>query len=179
MPKVLLALPLLALLACAPDKAVCTPGETQRCLCPNLESGAQSCEADGLSWSDCACAAGGDTGPGPDGHEDTNPEDTSPEDTDPEDTDPAHSGSTDTGASDAGYAVYLSYCSACHGADGRGASGPDLRREVPEMSDAELRQIITEGEDEMPGFDLSAEQMTDLIAWLRASFGREEEEEDD
>lgn len=157
---------LLALLSCAPDKAACVPGETQRCLCPDQSDGAQSCEAEGSSWSECVCAA--DADPGADDGEDTHSDDDS-------------SAPTDTGSTSEGYGVYLAWCSACHGADGRGASGPDLRREVPELSDAELRRVITEGEDEMPGFDLSGEDLSALVAWLRASFGsaEEEEEEDD
>ena len=167
----MLALPLLAALSCAPDKAACVPGETQRCLCPDQSDGAQRCEAEGASWSECVCEAGaeGDTDVDTDTDTDTDSGSGSGDDT--------GSGSTGSGA-----AVYATYCAACHGADGRGGSGPDLRREVPELSDAELRRVITEGEDEMPGFDLPADDLEALVAWLRDTFGRGgsgDEEEDD
>ena len=150
------------LLGCGGEKAVCEPGATQVCVCATGESGAQACDDAGTSWDTCDCDAALGT---------------DDDDDDDDDTD------TDSGQSDgdatAGATVYATYCAACHGPSGHGGSGPDLRREVPEQSDAELVEIITEGEDEMPGFALSPGDLADLIAWLRAEFGAEEAGDDD
>lgn len=155
-------LTLALLLSCGAEKAVCEPGETQLCVCPTGDAGAQVCDDAGTSWHACACdvSAGED-----DDHDD--------DDDDDDDSTPWDSGQTEGDAAE-GASVYATYCAACHGPTGHGGSGPDLRREVPEQSDAELAEIITEGEDDMPGFALSAQQLADLIAWLRAQFGEEE-----
>lgn len=34
---------------------VCTPGETQYCVCPSGESGSQTCSYDGERWGGCQC----------------------------------------------------------------------------------------------------------------------------
>ena len=47
---------------------VCTPGETQSCVCPSGESGSQTCSYDGERWGGCQCGStsvGSDAGPPP------------------------------------------------------------------------------------------------------------------
>lgn len=144
---------LAVLVSCGASKTVCDPGETQVCVCSTGDAGAQVCDDAGASWDACDCDGGGSSGYDDDEEE--------------EDTEQP----LDSGDASAGADLYATYCAACHGVAGHGGSGPDLRREVPEQSDAELARIITEGEDEMPGFALSDADLADLIAWLRARFG--------
>lgn len=64
-------------------------------------------------------------------------------------------------------------CWHCHNGDGTGsAKGPALTRRVPKKSDERLVQVIREGKGKMPGFkdDLSDEEVTQLVTWLRAAF---------
>ncbi|MCB9760607.1 MAG: cytochrome c [Alphaproteobacteria bacterium] len=69
----------------------------------------------------------------------------------------------------AGGQLYLSLCASCHGPDGLGASGPGLAL-VPEMSDAELWDIIVNGVEDMPAYGyLTDQEVADLIAWMRAN----------
>ena len=150
---------LLFLLACTGSPEVCVPGETQGCLCAGARDGAQVCGAAGDRWSECACD-----------------DDSSPGDADdtgiPEDPD--------------GASLFADNCASCHGAAGHGTrNGPDLRDEVPEMSDGEIREVITEGEDDMPAFSFAAAELDALVAWLRDVFGAgggadaDDDEEDD
>ncbi len=44
------------------DPTVCTPGETQVCVCPSGASGSQSCAMDGTAFGECEC--GNDTSSG-------------------------------------------------------------------------------------------------------------------
>ncbi len=163
---------LLILLSCQDAKLVCEPGETQICVCATGEAGAQTCDIDGESWDACACTTDDDDEYDDDEHEDEEDE----EDEEEDDTGFSPAG----GDATAGEAIYGSACASCHGATGRGtAAGPDLSDEVPEMSDGEIAEVITEGEDDMPAIALSATEIADVIAWLRARFGREEEEDDD
>lgn len=76
--------------------------------------------------------------------------------------------------------TYKAKCAMCHGADGKGetATGKTLKvkdfasEEVQKMSDADLADAIAKGKGKMPPFkSLSAEQVKDLIAYLR-SFGK-------
>lgn len=54
---------------CGGEEDVCTPGETQTCVCPNGETGSQSCSYDGERWGGCTCSStvmpGGDAGTPP------------------------------------------------------------------------------------------------------------------
>lgn len=77
----------------------------------------------------------------------------------------------DGGGGDNGAAVYASRCAGCHGADGSGVSGPDLNPLVPALSDAELESVIVDGKGSMPPIAVSGDDLTDLIAHLRATFG--------
>ena len=53
----LFLLPLFVATGCGDDDmmGVCTPGETQVCVCPGNTSGAQACNSDGNGWGVCAC----------------------------------------------------------------------------------------------------------------------------
>lgn len=46
--------------------------------------------------------------------------------------------------------IFASSCASCHGASGRGSSGPDLH--ASRLSRAELSQVITQGKNGMPAF---------------------------
>ncbi len=73
-----------------------------------------------------------------------------------------------------GYQVAEINCYECHGGDGRGVGiYPDLAKEVPELSDAEIIDAINHGPGAMPSFEdeLDERQKQDLLAWLRDEFG--------
>ena len=81
------------------------------------------------------------------------------------------------GDPDAGQAVYTTYCSACHGDDGKlgletgGVASSDLTVAVPALSDDELHDVIMEGEGAMPAQTSDETEIADCIAWLRQTFG--------
>ena len=83
----------------------------------------------------------------------------------------------DTAAAEA---TYKAKCAICHGADGKGetATGKMMKvkdfssEEVQKMSDADLAAVITSGKGKMPpSKSLSADQVKDLVAYVRA-FGK-------
>jgi mono/diheme cytochrome c family protein len=77
-----------------------------------------------------------------------------------------------TADASAGATMYAQVCAGCHGDPvSGGGSSPLLADEVPEKSDAELRDIILNGEGEMPPVALSEQQVTDVIAYLRETIG--------
>jgi len=122
----------------------------------------------------CVGGTGVDTGrPSPDtGTSDTGTLDTGR---------PSPDTGTPTGDAAKGKVVYETYCIACHGPDGRGASGlAGTFRVNPsplDQTDAVLVKIIREGvtgpNGEMPGWaDVIDEQgALDTVAYLRLSFG--------
>ncbi len=68
--------------------------------------------------------------------------------------------------------VYNNSCSSCHGAEGLGATGPNLTTGlVRTKTDDELKTIVNDGVGSMPG-DLVATDadLNDLIAYLRQQF---------
>jgi putative heme-binding domain-containing protein len=71
----------------------------------------------------------------------------------------------------AGFTVYASQCTNCHGPNGEQVSGVDLRsgRFRNASSDDDLRRIVTNGipGTSMPGRRLDPPQMVGLIAYLR------------
>ena len=85
--------------------------------------------------------------------------------------------STWTFAADSGADVYKSKCASCHGATGKGDTGPgkamkvkDLgSEEVQKQSDADLATVIEKGKKPMPGYEgkLTKDQITDLVKYLR------------
>lgn len=67
-------------------------------------------------------------------------------------------------------------CAACHGPDGAGGidiggtPSPDLRDEVPKMTDAELEDVIKNGDDAMPPVYDDPQDIADMVAYLRETF---------
>lgn len=83
----------------------------------------------------------------------------------------------DTAAAEA---TYKAKCSMCHGPDGKGETATSkmmkvkdfASEEVQKMSDADLTAAITSGKGKMPpSKTLSADQVKDLVAYVRA-FGK-------
>lgn len=71
-----------------------------------------------------------------------------------------------------GAAVFRRYCAQCHGARGAGTGdGPDLRVEVPTVDDAEVLRLIRDGGRRMPAVPIDDGQRSDVLAYLRATFG--------
>lgn len=74
-------------------------------------------------------------------------------------------------------ATYKTKCSGCHGADGKGATGPGKAMgvhdfgsdEVTKMSDADLVTIITAGKNKMPAYGktLKDADIKGLVAYIR------------
>lgn len=80
------------------------------------------------------------------------------------------------GDATAGAEVYSGTCEGCHGPDGTlgveigGEASADLTVEVPEQTDAQLTDIISNGYGTMPAQSLSETEIADCIAYLRATF---------
>ena len=80
-------------------------------------------------------------------------------------------------AGDEGVNLFKSKCAMCHGPDGTGKTmiGEKLKildlhsANVQKKSDAELKTIITHGNDKMPAYEtkLSKEQVDSLVAFIR------------
>lgn len=74
----------------------------------------------------------------------------------------------------AGLQVYTQQCALCHGPQGDTVDGIDLRRGVfrTATSDADLRRLVTSGaaEGRMPAFALREEELSGVIAYIRAGF---------
>jgi putative heme-binding domain-containing protein len=70
-----------------------------------------------------------------------------------------------------GARVYAEQCDRCHGADGNGVSGVDLRsgKFRNATTDQQLRQVVTSGfpASGMPPFKLDAADLAGLVAYLR------------
>jgi cytochrome c oxidase cbb3-type subunit III len=74
--------------------------------------------------------------------------------------------------------MYRTYCSSCHGADGRGGSKASSIVDgsyLALVSDQQLRTIVIAGRPELgapdwrgnlPGSPMSAQEITDVVAWL-------------
>ena len=84
----------------------------------------------------------------------------------------------DTGSADGGddvivdgAAVYALNCSGCHGSDGAGVSGPDLRVGVPTTNDSDLKDILRNGIGSMAAPSLSGPEENALFDYLRTTFG--------
>lgn len=76
-----------------------------------------------------------------------------------------------TGDATAGAEVYATSCAACHGASGEGGTGPALTDEVPGKSNAEIEEVVLNGEGSMPAISLGDQDLADLLVYLRAEFG--------
>jgi len=74
----------------------------------------------------------------------------------------------------AGSRVYVTECALCHGANGNGVDGIDLRRGLfrTARSDDDLRRVIASGVggSRMPAFDLRPEELDGVVAYIRAGF---------
>jgi cytochrome c6 len=81
-------------------------------------------------------------------------------------------------AEDAGKNIFTSKCAICHGADasGKTAMGKALNiadlhsAAVQKMSDADLKNVITNGKNKMPAFKgkLTDAQIGDVITYIRS-----------
>jgi len=72
-----------------------------------------------------------------------------------------------------GALLYSTQCNQCHGRDGDQVSGIDLRRGVfrRTASDEELARVITSGTSSgMPPFRLQPDELTGIVAYIRARF---------
>jgi len=80
-------------------------------------------------------------------------------------------------AIEAGSVVYSQQCALCHGQQGALVDGINLSIGVfrSVQSDIDLRQVISEGagEGRMPAFNLRAEELNSVIAFIRAGFDPE------
>jgi cytochrome c6 len=74
-------------------------------------------------------------------------------------------------------ATYKAKCAGCHGADGKGNTGPGkalgvhdfTSNAVTKMSDADLINIVTAGKNKMPAYGKSLKdtEIKDLVAYIR------------
>jgi putative heme-binding domain-containing protein len=75
---------------------------------------------------------------------------------------------------EAGSRLYANQCSLCHGPNGDGVNGIDLRRGVfrRSVSDDDLARVITTGVAAagMPSFKFQPGELTGVIAFIRAGF---------
>src|SRR5579864_2876049 len=73
-----------------------------------------------------------------------------------------------------GSRLYATQCSLCHGPNGEGATGPELRRGQfrRSVSDEDLSRVILNGVtgSGMPGFQLQPAEVYTLVAFIRAGF---------
>lgn len=80
-------------------------------------------------------------------------------------------------AIETGSRVYVTECALCHGPNGNGVDGVDLRRGLfrAARSDDDLRRVITAGVpgSRMPAFDLRPEELDGIVAYIRAGFDPE------
>ena len=79
-----------------------------------------------------------------------------------------------TGDASAGQTIYARCSvSSCHGTDGASgpAGTPALTEEVPEQSDEKLVQIVIGGYGSMPAQPMEDQDMANLLAYLRDTFG--------
>jgi putative heme-binding domain-containing protein len=77
---------------------------------------------------------------------------------------------------EAGSRLYANQCSMCHGPNGDGVSGIDLRRGTfrRSVSDEDLAGVITRGiaTTGMPSFTFQPSELTSVIAFIRAGFDK-------
>lgn len=77
----------------------------------------------------------------------------------------------DANAIAAGQKQFVNGCAACHGAEGQGGRGPNLRERLrsEELDDAALYNVIQKGVPggAMPGANISEDQAWQVIAFLR------------
>lgn len=75
---------------------------------------------------------------------------------------------------EAGSRLYVNQCSLCHGPNGDGVNGVDLRRGVfrRSVSDEDLARVITSGLSSagMPSFRFQPAELNAVLAYIRAGF---------
>ena len=75
-------------------------------------------------------------------------------------------------AIDNGAEVYADNCSACHGTNGEGAgSNPSLIEAVPNLSDEELMNVLTNPPGIMAIVDLTTPEADAVFSYSREQFG--------
>lgn len=72
-------------------------------------------------------------------------------------------GTVDTAAAEE---LFESNCASCHGGDLSGGMGPDLTKVGSDHSPDEIKDIIQNGQGQMPAQDLPDEDATTLSDWL-------------
>jgi mono/diheme cytochrome c family protein len=88
--------------------------------------------------------------------------------TDPAETDPPEE--SDTPEALDGGELFGDVCAVCHAADGTGtAAGPDITGEL-RKSDAQLIDIMRDGDGRMPGQDVSRAEGQAIVDWMRETF---------
>lgn len=75
-----------------------------------------------------------------------------------------------------GKAAYLQRCVGCHGIDGRGIVGPDIRPDkvIEKYASAEaMEALVRDGLGEMPEFasKLTADEIAAVVAYVRGGLG--------
>ena len=69
-----------------------------------------------------------------------------------------------------GASVYASTCQNCHGDNGNDGFADDLTVEVPARSDDELTDVIQNGSGGMAAQNLSDDELSAVLDYLRATF---------
>ena len=66
-----------------------------------------------------------------------------------------------------GHSAYTQYCTRCHGDQGQGVMGPDIRSE--DMTDTQIATIIANGSRPMPAFKdkLTKDQINGVVMYVR------------
>ena len=72
----------------------------------------------------------------------------------------------------AGEDVHLRTCAVCHGRDGGGGAGPNIRQVWERLSIDEHTQVIIDGRKAMPAFgrNLTAEDIAAVVAYQRTGW---------
>lgn len=70
-----------------------------------------------------------------------------------------------------GASIFATHCAGCHGTDGTNGSAPDLSQAVPLLSDADLMNVLQNGQNYMPAPELDSSQEDMLFLHLRDLYG--------
>lgn len=71
------------------------------------------------------------------------------------------------GDATAGGELFADNCATCHGSDGTGVSGPSL---IGMDDENEIIEYVLNGEDAMPAFDFTDQEMADVLAYILSEF---------
>jgi mono/diheme cytochrome c family protein len=73
-----------------------------------------------------------------------------------------------TGDATLGHAIFQTNCSGCHGLEAQGRVGPNLHAVAKRRSPTSLIEQVTSGNTPpMPQFQPSAQEMADLLSYLK------------